>query len=236
VSPAVEEEITTPIFRETGSWEAIDAEDPGHVIPGLERAIDEENAVAPPAAPIHASPSAPPPALVPAIENQKSNIEHTNPSPMLRAFDLESRLDRAAQWQAVERSIWDLSPRSALLDARPPMSWASDTCIAIDAQGRVNVWTLYRDGASWYALREWANEHRNLLALTRRDLVVDKNAEVAVHIVLPLEEGEEAAAGAEQRESVVGVLLRAPTKNLHLYRLRIVQWNARRGMLVVPIA
>ena len=32
-------------------------------------------------------------------------------------------------------------------------------------------------------------QHRNLLALARRDLIVDKEAEVAVHIVLPLEEG-----------------------------------------------
>src|SRR5262249_25424524 len=61
----------------------------------------------------------------------------------LRAFDLEQARDRQSQWQAVERSIWDLSPKSALLDARPPMSWATETCIAIDATGRLNVWTLY---------------------------------------------------------------------------------------------
>jgi len=154
----------------------------------------------------------------------------------LRAFDLEGRRDRPAQWKAVEKSIWDLSPRAALLDARPPMAWASETCITIDAQGRVNVWALYKDGASWFALREWANEHRHLLALTRRDLVVDKNAEVAVHIVLPLGEEENEGGGAEARESVAGMLLRAPSRHLHLYRLRLVEWNARRGMLVVPIS
>jgi uncharacterized membrane protein len=153
----------------------------------------------------------------------------------LRAFDLERALDRAGQWQAVERSIWDLSPRSALLDARPPMSWASETCLSIDGQGRVNVWTLYKDGASWFALREWASEHRNLLALTRRDLVVNKEAEVLVHMVLPL---EEAGGGMEsqRQEGVMAMLLRAQARNLHLYRMRTLEWNGRRGVVVVPIA
>jgi hypothetical protein len=178
---------------------------------------------------------APAPAAESKIENgggQKSKIANSN---SLRAFDLGVHQDRTAQWDAVERSIWDLSPRSALLDAKPPMSWASETCISIDAQGRVNVWALYKDGASWFALREWANEHRNLLALTRRDLIVDKAAEVAVHIVLPLDDPRPASEAAES-ESIVKMLMRAPTQNLHLYRLRLVQWNERRGLMVVPIA
>ncbi len=154
--------------------------------------------------------------------------------PSLRAFDLEECRDRQTQWQAIERSIWDLSPRSALLDAKPPMSWATETCISIDGDGRLNVWTLYKDGASWYALREWAHEHRNLLALTRRDLAVRKEADVAVHIVLPLE--EEAEETPVKSESIVSMLMRTPAKNLHVYRLRIVQWNGRQGMVVVPIA
>jgi hypothetical protein len=236
VPPPVEAETPTPVFREPAPDDAFDAPDPGMPVPQLECPITKDESVArravPPSAP-HPAP-APLPAAVPAIENRKSKIE--NPPPTLRAFDLESRLDRPAQWQAVEKSIWDLSPRSALLDARPPMAWASETCITIDAQGRVNVWTLYKDGANWFALRQWANEHRTLLALTRRDLVVDKNAEVAVHIVLPLEDGEKGGGGADSRESVAGMLLRAPAPTLHLYRLRIVQWNAQRGMLVVPIS
>jgi hypothetical protein len=151
--------------------------------------------------------------------------------PALRAFDLEEACDRGAQWQAVERSIWDLSPNSALLEARPPMSWASETCIAIDGKGRVNVWTLYRDGTSWFALREWAHEHRNILALTRRDLVVDKEAEVAVHIVLPLEDGN-GTSGAE----VIPTLMRTAARGIQVYRLRHVSWNNRRGLIVVPIS
>ena len=74
----------------------------------------------------------------------------------LRAFELQDGADRKSQWQAVEKSIWDLSPRSALLDAKPPMSWATETCLSIDASGSLNVWTLYKDGASWLLrLREW---------------------------------------------------------------------------------
>ena len=234
VPPPVEAATPTPIFREPAPDDAFDAPDSGRPVPEIERPIPKDEPVArravPPSAPRPVP--APLPAAAPAIENRKSKIE--NPPPTLRAFDLESRLDRPAQWQAVEKSIWDLAPRSALLDARPPMAWASETCLTIDAQGRVNVWTLYKDGASWFALREWAHEHRNLLALTRRDLVVDKNAEVAVHIVLPLEEGEN--EGGDSQESVVTMLMRAPSPNLRLYRLRIVQWNARQGMLVVPIS
>lgn len=164
-------------------------------------------------------------------------------TPTLRAFDLEPDCGRAAQWQAVERSIWDLLPKSVLLEAKPPMSWAADTCIAIDQKGHLHVWTLYRDGASWFALREWASEHRNLLALTRRDLTVDKQAEVAVHIVLPLQDettssqptAAPATPGHPAGENPVAMLMRTPSRNIHLYRLRIVQWHARCGMVVVPL-
>jgi hypothetical protein len=151
----------------------------------------------------------------------------------LRAFDVlenEDR-DRAAQWQAVERSIRDLVADSILLDAKPPMSWASDCCIAIDGHGALHIWTLFKDGVSWFALREWAAEHRNLLALTRRDLVLNPSADVSVHIVLPLD-----SELAGDTPTDIRSLLRTPSKSVFLYRLRAVQWNTRRGILVVPIA
>jgi hypothetical protein len=186
----------------------------------------------PPRPPTPTTPSRPAP--VPVENRAKTQEAASEAVPSLRAFDLEECRDREAQWQAIERSIWDLSPRSALLDAKPPMSWATETCISIDGDGCLNVWTLYKDGASWFALREWAHEHRNLLALTRRDLAVRKEADVAVHIVLPLEEDAEKTPA--KTESVVSMLMRTPAKNLHVYRLRIVQWNGRQGMVVVPIA
>ena len=163
-----------------------------------------------------------------------SMVEEKGRGVMLRAFDLldEQESDRGAQWQAVERSIKDLVAESVVLDARPPMSWASDCCLSIDAKGGLHVWTLYKDGVSWFALREWAAEHRNLLALTRRDLVLAREGEVTVHIVLPLENGRESGDSSGQ----VKALLRAPNKNVFIYRLRSVQWNGRRGILVVPIA
>jgi hypothetical protein len=163
----------------------------------------------------------------------------------LRAFDLADPhdADRTSQWQSVERSIRDLVPESILLEARPPMSWASESCIAIDPDGILHIWTLYKDGATWYALREWASEHRNLLALTRRDLVLSRDADVVVHIVLPLEAHVpvKGAAGTkaesvEKVPSVINTILRTPAKNIHIYRLRVLQWNARRGLIVVPIS
>jgi hypothetical protein len=145
--------------------------------------------------------------------------------------------DRASQWQSVERSIRDLVPESILLEARPPMSWATESCIAIDPDGVLHIWTLYKDGATWYALREWASEHRNLLALTRRDLVLSKDADVVVHIVLPLEpHAEKSTPSREKMPSVINTILRTPAKNIHIYRLRVLQWNARRGLIVVPIS
>ena len=62
------------------------------------------------------------------------------------------------------------------------------------------------------------------------DLVVDKEAEVAVHIVLPLE------YGSGEGSDVVPTLLRTAAKNIYLYRLRQIQWHQRRGLAVVPIS
>jgi hypothetical protein len=148
---------------------------------------------------------------------------------VLRAFDLLDAevQDRSAQWQAVERSIRDFVPGATLLDARPPMAWAKESSLAVDSEGRLHVWTLFRDGASWFALREWAIEHRGLVALTRRDLPIKQDAEVAVHIVMPLDNG----AGRGQRGES---LSRAGGLHVSWYRLRAVQWAGRRGALVVP--
>ena len=51
-----------------------------------------------------------------------------------------------AQWQSVENSIADLTAGAILLDARPPMAWATESCVAVDAAGALHVWTLYKDG------------------------------------------------------------------------------------------
>ena len=47
---------------------------------------------------------------------------------------------------------------------------------------------LARDGgAEWLALWQWAREHREILALTRRDRWVDTAADVRIHVVTPSE-------------------------------------------------
>ena len=117
------------------------------------------------------------------------------------------------------------------------MSWATESCIAIDPDGNLHIWTLYKDGASWFALREWASEHRNLLALTRRDLVISKDSPINVHIVLPLDAvPDKGDATPEKPADIINTIMRTPAKHIHLYRLRVLTWNARRGLLVVPIA
>ncbi|MGN6368524.1 MAG: hypothetical protein ACTHN5_09710 [Phycisphaerae bacterium] len=183
---------------------------------------DIRKEVIPPVAPVTAA--APVKPVMPPVEEKAQGVT-------LRAFDLveEEGSGRDAQWLAVERSIKDLVSGSVVLDARPPMSWASDCCLSIDGDGGLHVWTLYKDGVSWFALREWAAEHRNILGLTRRDLVMAREGEVTVHIVLPLE-------GDAESSGQVKSLLRTPTRNVFIYRLRSVQWNGRRGILVVPIA
>jgi hypothetical protein len=102
------------------------------------------------------------------------------------------------------------------------MSWAHESTLAVDADGRLHVWTLFSDGATWFALREWATEHRALLALTRRDLAIRQDAEVAVHIVMPLD------------HPPADALARAGGRHVSWYRLRAVQWAGRRGAIVVP--
>ena len=211
-------------------------ESPGTAVPGFDQARSAKVQTAPASSPLatnvdFANESTG--TSVPGVVQVRNETVHAASSPPLQVFDLEVGTDRAGLWQVVEQSICGLSPRSALLDAKPPMPWATDTCLSIDAAGRIGVWTLYRDGTSWFALREWANEHRNLLALTRRDLVVDQKADVAVHIVLPL---DHAVGGAGEGPDVLPTLLRTAARNIYLYRLRQIQWNGRRGLLVVPIS
>jgi hypothetical protein len=181
-----------------------------------------------PAAPASARPSphvaAPAAATATVVSRKPAPADLTDGTLVLRAFDLldEEAADRDAQWQAIERSIRDFVPGAHLLDARAPMAWATESTLAVDAEGRLHVWTLFRDGATWFALREWATEHRALLALTRRDLRLDLDAEVAVHIVMPLN----GAPG--------DAVSRAGGRLVSWYRLRAVQWAGRRGAIVVP--
>ncbi|HVS69868.1 MAG TPA: hypothetical protein VHQ47_01285 [Phycisphaerae bacterium] len=211
----------------------------GHVLDAEERealaaAFDP---IPEPPAPVRPARPATPPTPLPQTPARSAPIATpAKPAPadlipgtgtlVLRAFDLleAEAADRAAQWQSIERSIRDFLPNATLLEARPPMSWAGESTLAVDTEGRLHVWTLFRDGASWFALREWATEHRGILALTRRDLVLNHDAEVAVHIVMPLD----CTGGADTS------LPRAAARHVAWYRLRAVQWAGRRGALVVP--
>ncbi|MCL2639340.1 MAG: hypothetical protein FWD53_00695, partial [Phycisphaerales bacterium] len=164
----------------------------------------------------------------PPLTNDHQSRDCQGATGTIRAMEVtEEETNRKTQWEVVEGSIRDLISESVLLDARPPMSWAKESCVAVDGDGGMHVWTLYKDGVSWFALREWANEHRAILALTRRDLTIEKARAVQVHLVMPLEGG-----GKEDAKP----LLRTETPDVFVYRLRLIQWQGRRGVIVVPIA
>jgi hypothetical protein len=186
------------------------------------------------AIPALSSPPEPEPAVAvraaePALKDQPKGGTPNGTPNALRAFDLAGTT-RPAQWEAVERSVAGLVANAVLLDARPPMSWATESCLALDQHGGLHVWTLYKDSVSWFALREWAGEHKSLLALTRRDLVLRQDAPIQVHIVLPLED-----AGVVDK-SEIGPLLRNPGRNVRLYRMHALDWSNDRGVVVVPLA
>jgi hypothetical protein len=148
----------------------------------------------------------------------------------LRAVELAGAMDRAGQWFSVECCIGDLIDGCTMLDAKPPVSLAGEACICADGAGTLHVWTLYQNGVSWFALREWATEHAGILALTRRDMAIRKDSPISIHIVYPI-----AARGAEGKTEV-STLLRTPAPQVFVYRLRTIQWAERRGVVVVPIA
>ena len=62
--------------------------------------------------------------------------------------------------------------------------------------------------------------------------IIDPSAEVIVHMVLPWE----APNAAPVAHGVVSMLLRAQARNLCVYRVRTLEWNGQRGMVVVPLA
>jgi hypothetical protein len=191
-------------------------------IPGLSSPAEPEPAVARPAA----SKDQPEGCTPNSAPNGGSN---GGADGALRAFDLAGT-SRVAQWEAVERSVAGLVTNAVLLDARAPMSWATESCLSLDQHGGLHVWTLYKDSVSWFALREWASEHKALLALTRRDLVLRQDAPITVHIVLPLED-----AGVTDK-SEIGPLLRNPGPNVRLYRMQSIEWSGERGVVVAPLA
>jgi hypothetical protein len=136
--------------------------------------------------------------------------------------------NRGAQWERVEASIPALAHGCVMLDAKPPMTWARESSLALDGNGALHLWTLQQEGVSWFALREWASEHRSLLRLTRRDLPMRDDAPISVHVVLPLSAGE--------TPPEVAALLRSGAANLSIYRLRAVNWGEQNGVVVVPIS
>jgi len=199
----------------------LDDEERAALVAGIEEEIEKEP---------EARSQKPEEVLSPSQPTPKPEVQERESEPvagMIRAREVvELEMGRGSQWETVEESIRDLVVESVVLDARPPMVWAKEACVAVDGEGGMHVWMLYKDGVSWFALREWANEHRAILALTRRDLAIEREGAVRVHVVMPLGSGGEEAKP----------LLRTEAPGVCVYRLRWIQWQGRRGVVVVPIA
>jgi len=153
----------------------------------------------------------------PAAEARAANSE-----PTLRAIDPPGDpKERDAQWQAIVRSVRDFIPDAVVLDASSPLE--AESLLALDPAGRLHIFTLARDMVSWSALWQWGRDHRHLLALTRRESAFDPQAPVVMHIVLPLD------------FPLAQKISHPPLPELNWYRLRLIEWHARRGLILVPV-
>jgi hypothetical protein len=141
--------------------------------------------------------------------------------PALRPVDAAiGNGDRRHLWHAARQSIVDLIPASILLDAQPPHDEAS--LLAVDSTGRLHLWLLANpaEPTGWSSLWQWAREHRQLIALTRRDLSIDPVAEVGIHLIIP--------------PSAERTLIRSAPNNVAFYRMHAIRWHDRHGLVVIP--
>jgi hypothetical protein len=107
------------------------------------------------------------------------------PSPAaLKAIELSSITDDA-RWGALLACAADLC-NAQQIEARPPHF--ANAAIFLDNAGHLHVWILEAGaGANFLELWTWARDHRQILALTKRDRWVDTDADIRLHLVAPAE-------------------------------------------------
>ncbi len=133
-------------------------------------------------------------------------------------------------WEVMERAAVELVAGGVVLEARPPLGGRG--LLMAQRGGRIHLWCLVEagggagggEGLGWAALWGWAREHRELIALTRRDLAINALAEVAVHVVVG------GAAGAAGMMGAMG----GTAAGVRWYRMLAVRWGEKTGMVVVP--
>jgi hypothetical protein len=140
---------------------------------------------------------------------------------VLNVRDMPAQAGPAEQWRIIEQGIPTLLTNAAILDARPPWDHAA---LAVDTQKQLHLWVLANaaDPFEWPAIQAWANAHRDLIALTCRDVKLNTSKPVQVHVVLPLD----AASASMQRAW--------PTE-IKWYRLQKMQWQDRTGVAVIGL-
>ncbi len=191
-------------------------EDPIHtIIAPEERAALEDNwpKIQPP-------PPTPLPAKAPAIA--AAPVPAVPPSgDALHVYDVPAPQAKSDQWLALEQAIPQLHSGSVILEARPPWDHAA---LAVDTQKQLHAWIMASgsDPFEWPAIKAWADAHRDLIALTCRDLKLNTAKPVQAHVVLPL-------------DTPSAAMQRAWPTDIKWYRLQKVQWQDRCGVAVVAL-
>ncbi len=132
--------------------------------------------------------------------------------------------DTDAQWKVLSQSIAYMLPGAVLLEARPPEYRYA--CLAADRVGQLHVFLLAcaADPAHWGNLWQWTTEHRQLIALTCREMKLAPERPVHMHVVFPLH--ATLPPTSLQRPALSG---------LSWYRIRQVFCQGQYAVLVAPV-
>ena len=166
-------------------------------------------------APSSSPPISPATPTIPPSSPQASSIVSFPPTPpVLRAVEIEVLSDDI-RWNIILASASSLCSGESI-EARPPGHLHA--ALWLDSAGHLHLWTLSHGTPDFLALWQWARDHRQLLALTRRDRWINPAAEIELHVVL-----------------ADGVRTRLPDlPNLHRYRLTLVRLGDKSAAVVVP--
>lgn len=137
----------------------------------------------------------------------------------LLAVPAQAGATGAVLWSAIEPAVAALAAGHTILEARPPRQLAS--LLTVDTLGALHVWMLAdpADPTAYSRVWQWAGDHRQLIALTRRDVKLDGNADVRLHLVLP--QGM--------------TLVHAGANGFERLRIHNVRFGGQQGVVLVPV-
>lgn len=140
-------------------------------------------------------------------------------APALLAVPAQAGAVGATLWSSIEPAVAALAAGHTILEARPPKQLAS--LLTVDSLGRLHVWMLAdpADPTAYARVWQWAGDHRQLIALTRRDVKMDGNADAQLHLVLP--QGM--------------TLVHAGQPGFERLRIHNVRFGNQQGVVLVPV-